>query len=108
VAGLPPKPTQLRLHTWKVSDRLYLVKSRRYAPGTHHAVHVDPDTGRVTLCDRCPGWQFTGTCAHAAAVERRLAREMKRRPALARARIDEDVPLLMPTRGRSQLYQEEA
>jgi hypothetical protein len=91
------------LHTWKITDHLYLAKSRRFAPGTHHEVHVSH--GRVVLCAHCPGFASHGTCAHAAAVERRLARE-KRGKAPSAAAVRDTEPILRTTHGARQLYRD--
>jgi hypothetical protein len=63
------------LHTFRVSEGAFLVKSRAYAPGSHHFVTVNPRTGDVTHCSNCPGWHYRQSCTHAQAVERRLERE---------------------------------
>jgi hypothetical protein len=102
------------IHTRKITDHLYLVKCRKFAPGTHHEVRVD-SSGHVTLCARCPGFAYHGTCAHAAAVERRLARDAKSkvtraapsgsprfaRPAVA---VRDTEPILGTMHGARQLY----
>lgn len=65
------------LHSFCVERRrLYLVKSRRLAPGTHHMVRVYSN-GQVT-CD-CPGWERWSVCAHQQTVVKRLEREAARR-----------------------------
>jgi len=51
------------LHTWAVEPgRLYLVKSRKLAPGSHHMVRVNGD---AVGCD-CPGdvYRGPGVCTH--------------------------------------------
>ena len=63
------------LHTWRLNDGLYLVKSRKLAPGSHHLVAVDLHTGEIEHCSECPGWEYRRSCTHAQAVERRLERE---------------------------------
>lgn len=65
------------LHSFCVERRrLYLVKSRKLAPGTYHMVRVHRN-GQVT-CD-CPGWERWSVCAHQQTVVKRLEREASRR-----------------------------
>jgi hypothetical protein len=64
-----------QLISHKLSTGNYLVRSRFLAPGAFHLLNVAD--GRVNHCD-CPAWGFRGVCAHAATVERRLARESKK------------------------------
>lgn len=67
------RATLERLHSFCVErGRLYLVKSRKLAPGTHHMVRVH-NNGQIT-CD-CPGWEYRAVCAHQQTVAKRLERE---------------------------------
>jgi hypothetical protein len=61
-----------------LSDTAFLVKSRKYAPGSHHIVAIDPATGEVTHCSECPGWHYRQSCTHAQAVQLRLERESRK------------------------------
>lgn len=71
------RATEENLHSFQVErGRLYLVKSRKLAPGTYHMVRVHRN-GQVT-CD-CPGWERWGVCAHQQAVVKRLERAAARR-----------------------------
>lgn len=62
------------LHTFKISEDLYLVKSRNLAPGTHHMVTVD---AHGTIACDCPGYRYRQSCTHVEAVRRRLEREAR-------------------------------
>ena len=71
------RATEENLHSFCVERRrLYLVKSRKLAPGTYHMVRVHRN-GQVT-CD-CPGWERWSVCAHQQTVVKRLEREAARR-----------------------------
>lgn len=63
-----------RLHSFRLCDGRFLVKSRKMKPGTFHLVTTTED-GVAVHCD-CPGWQYRKCCTHAAAVIRRTQREM--------------------------------
>lgn len=65
------------LQAWKINDHLYLVKSRKLDPGSHHMVTVDR-TGLVE-CD-CPGCLQRRSCTHVEVVRRRLEREQTKAP----------------------------
>src|SRR2546426_1115916 len=72
------------LRAWRLADGRYLVKSRTSARGSFHLIAVGADG--VPRCD-CPGFYYRESCAHAAAVTRRLAREAPRQaecPAVVR------------------------
>src|SRR5439155_91199 len=65
-----------RLHSFAIeAQRLYLVKSRQSAPGTHHMCRVIGDhIGARVTCD-CKGYQYRSSCTHSAVVIRRGERE---------------------------------
>jgi hypothetical protein len=65
-----------RLHSFAIeAQRLYLVKSRQSAPGTHHMIRVIGD-GKASrlLCD-CKGYEYRKSCTHLEVVRRRGERE---------------------------------
>ena len=71
------RATEDKLHSFCVErGKLYLVKSRKLAPGTYHMVRVHWN-GQIT-CD-CPGWDRWSVCAHQQTVAKRLEREAARR-----------------------------
>ena len=71
------RATEENLHSFCVERRkLYLVKSRKVAPGTYHMVRVHAN-GQIT-CD-CRGWERWSVCAHQQTVAKRLDREAARR-----------------------------
>ncbi|MEJ7655206.1 MAG: hypothetical protein WKH64_18670 [Chloroflexia bacterium] len=70
------RATEDGLHSFQVErNKLYLVKSRRLAPGTYHMVRVYWN-GQIT-CD-CPGWERWSVCAHQQTVAKRMEREAER------------------------------
>lgn len=78
------RAAEARLHSFCIErGSLYLVKSRKLAPGTHHMVRVYSN-GQVT-CD-CPGWEHWGVCAHQQTVVKRLERDARNRQWVAEHR----------------------
>jgi hypothetical protein len=89
------------LHTFRLAgSQAFLVKSRKTDPGAMHVVTVD-ETGTVTGCSHCPGWDYRRSCVHAAAMTRRLERERRGNHLPPVGALESSCC------GRSQLYREE-
>jgi hypothetical protein len=87
-----------RLHTFKIAGSpLYMVRSRTSEPGSMYQVHVT--AGAVDHCS-CKGWFHRQSCSHAAAVTRRLEREIRIHKAT------DDAPVDSAPTTRAQLYRE--